>query len=209
MASQVLGLGPVLEKGQVMRWHGPLYHCIMRLFAFHRPRWPVRRTPSTRMSIIKCLPSQIFALARAHTRPDPEFPRVLRPGPSWCQEMGDGKLTGDIGHKYGNMVSTTCTTQPKSGLCVYTNPWWGNGHIWIWSLKTDRHLALWIVVISLKCDNTKRSDVTSLKAWTDAGHAPGPGDVMFVMCPCRRVIDSDSLSHISPPNETENTISST
>ena len=104
------------------------------------------------------------------------------------------------------MVITTCTTQPKSGLCVYTNPWRGNGHIWIWSLKSDRHLALWIVVISLKCDNTKRSDVTSLKAWPDAGHAPGPGDVM---CPCRRVIDSDSLNHISPPNETENTISST
>ena len=88
---------------------------------------------------------------------------------------GDGRWPANGGHhtSHGNMVITTCTTQPKSGLCVYTNPWRGNGHIWIWSLKTDRHLALWIVVISLKCDNTKRSDVTSLKAWTDAGHAPG------------------------------------
>ena len=56
---------------------------------------------------------------------------------------------------------------------ISTSTQGGNRHIWSWSLKTDRHLALWIVVISLKCDNTKRFNVTSLKASFDAGHAPG------------------------------------
>ena len=56
---------------------------------------------------------------------------------------------------------------------ISTSTQGGKRHIWSWSLKTDRHLALWIVVISLKCDNTKRFNVTSLKASFDAGHAPG------------------------------------
>ena len=69
--------------------------------------------------------------------------------------------------EYGHNIHNTTW----SGLSTSTQG--GNRHIWSWSLKTDRHLALWIVVISSKCDNTKRFNVTSLKASFDAGHAPG------------------------------------
>ena len=125
----------------------------------------------------KCPRSQIFAFARAwaHTAwavADPEFP----PAPGPCVMMSadeDGQITGGGSIlTCGNMV-TTFTTQPKSGLSTSTSTQGGNRHIWSWSLKTDRHLALWIVVISSKCDNTKRFNVTSLKASFDAGHAPG------------------------------------
>ena len=145
------------ERASYEMTRGALYHCIMRLFAFLRP--PVYTSRSCGHQPLgcpssKCLPSQIFALARAEAGLTLSFPAcILRPGPSWCQGIGRG--TSHVG-----TWSSQHRQHHQNLVCIYTRG--GNGHIWIWSLKTDRHLALWFVVISLKCDNTKRSNVTRL-----------------------------------------------
>ena len=128
-------------------------HCIIVSCGYLHSSGP-QCTPATRMSIIKMPPQSNICIGPSGGRADPEFPRLC-PAPRAVMMSGMGRGTSHVG-----TWSSQHRQHHQNLVCIDTRG--GNGHIWIWSLKTDRHLALWFVVISLKCDNTKRSDVTRL-----------------------------------------------